>query len=294
VLLLSDTHVGAVVKPEQTCGYGKYDFLTFLRRLKRLEDSVVSILQDHTTTPVSELVIPILGDCLDGALTHGSEAGQVNTLFSQFYAAGHALSQFIRNLSAVVPAIRIYCVVGNHPRLPSQHKMPTKNRFSNLDGFLMAYVQALLRDVPKVSFTLNRQPFTEFKVQGYTFLASHGDHMRGGDKALGIPAHALGRSVSFNSQIRLKTEQAGINYYVLGHFHRPMQIPHALGSILVNGAFVGVDEFGLTESFTPCPPVQKFFLMHPTFGMSATYDLNLAFAKTDGTPYEIPGEFPMQ
>jgi hypothetical protein len=290
VLMLSDTHVGAVVRPSQTLDFGEYNFGVFLRRLKRVEDSVRSILADHTTTPVPEIVIPMIGDMIDGALAHGAEVGQVNTLFTQFYGAGHALAQFLRNIASFVPKVRVYTCVGNHPRWQNQHKMPTKNRFSNLDQFLYAYVQALVKDIPTIDFTLNQQPMAEFQVQGYTFLAAHGDHLRGGDKALGIPAHALGRALSAGTQLRAKTGRANVHYYLLGHLHRSMELPHAMGEILVNGGFPGVDEFGLTQNFTAVDPVQKFFLVHPKFGRSACYDLNLKFAAKTGTPYNIPNE----
>lgn len=291
VLLLSDTHVGAVVRPNQTLNFGRYDFPTFLRRLKRLEDSVFSIMQDHTTTPISELVLPMLGDMIDGALTHSAEVGQVNTLFSQFYGAGHAIAQFLRNLSSLAPAIRVFTCVGNHPRWGTQKKMPTKNRFSNLDQFLYAYIAALVRDIPKIKIELNSQPMAEFQVQGFNFLAAHGDVLRGGDKALGIPAHAIGRAVSATAQLRAKTSRMPVNFYCYGHFHRSMELPHSLGQIVCNGGFPGVDEFGLAENFSAVPPIQKFFFVHPKFGRSACYDLDLSFAKTEGIPYEIPGEF---
>jgi hypothetical protein len=125
VLMFSDTHVGAVVRAEQTLGFGEYNFDIFRRRLKRLEDSVGSILRDHTTTEVSELVVPMLGDQIDGALQHSAECGQVNTLFSQFYGAGHAISQFLLNLSEMVPSVRVYTCAGNHPRWGTQDRKST-------------------------------------------------------------------------------------------------------------------------------------------------------------------------
>jgi hypothetical protein len=292
VLMLSDTHVGCVVTPEQTQGFGGYNFGIFLRRLKRLEDSVTSILNDHTTTDISELVIPMMGDMTDGALQHAAECGQESTLFSQFFGAGHAIAQFIRNLSALVPRIRIVTCVGNHTRWGTQRKMPTKNRFSNLDQFLYAFIQSLLRDVPTIDFQIDQQPSAEFKVQGFNFLASHGDTFRGGDKALGIPSHAIGRSISAGTQMRMKFERPGINYYLVGHFHRPIELPHSLGDIIVNGGFPGIDGYAMAESFTACDPVQKFFFVHPKHGRAAGYTLNLKFADLKGpVPYDIPNGF---
>lgn len=295
VLMFSDTHVGARVREEQTLGFGEYSFGTFLRRLKRLEDSVGSILKDHTTTQVDELIIPMIGDMIDGALQHAAECGQVNPLFNQFYGAGHAISQFFTNLSEMVPQIHIHTCVGNHPRWGTQKKMPTKNRFSNLDQFLYAYIEALCRDNPRIHFNLNQQPFAEFRVKGFNFLAAHGDHLRGGDKALGIPAHAIGRNVSASAQLRISMQRPGINYYLLGHLHRPMELPHSGGDILINGGFPGIDEYALSENFVSCAPMQKLFFVHPRHGRAACYSLNLQHAdKTGPAPYDIPNAFPIQ
>jgi hypothetical protein len=289
VLMLSDTHIGQVVEPDQTLGVGAYNFSLFLRRLKRLERSVFSILQDHTTTPVPEIVVGMLGDMLHGNLAHSVEAGQANTLFTQFYSAGHAIAQFLQRLTAIAP-VRIYTAVGNHTRWGTQKKMPTDNRFSNLDMFLYAYIQALVRDIPTIQFHLDKQPFALFEVQGHQFFAGHGDHLRGGDRILGIPSHAFGRNVATHSQLASRTGRPQPEYYLFGHLHRSITLPHVNGEILVNGGFAGVDGFGLMEAFNSTPPTQRFFLMHPKFGRSACYDLRLDFGDTEAHDYSLPDD----
>lgn len=289
VLMLSDTHIGQVVTPEQTLGMGGYNFEIFLRRLARLERSVFSILQDHTTTQVPEIVVAMLGDMIHGNLVHAVEAGQVNTLFNQFYSAGHAFAQFLRNLSTLAP-VKVYTAVGNHPRWATQRKMPTDNRYSNLDQFLYSYVAALTRDIP-VQFNLDEQPFSRFQVQGWNFLAGHGDHLRGGDKNLGIPNHAIGRNVSVHSQLAMKSGNPMPNYYLVGHLHRPITIPHCLGEFVVNGGFPGIDGYALSEAFNSSAPSQKLFLVHPKFGRSATYDLRLDLGDKVPHNYQLPDKF---
>lgn len=295
VLLLSDTHVGQVIEADQTLGYGRYDFPTFLARLKFLENAVTSIVTDHTTSKMDELVVCLGGDMIHGALNHGAEAGQHSTLFQQFYGAGHALAQFLRNLSALAPKIRVYCTVGNHPRWATQHKMPTENRYSNLDQFLYAYVEALTRNMPTVLWHLDRQPFALFDVQGFKFHLSHGDHLRGGDKALGIPNHSVGRVISSTAQLFGKAQEASPHYFLVGHLHRSIVLPHARGSFIVNGGFPGLDGYGLAGGFSPVDPTQTFFLVHPKFGKTATYDISLKFASVSQIPpYALPdnGFFP--
>lgn len=296
VLLLSDTHVGKVVLPTQTLNFGGYNYEIFLARLKYVEESVISIMRDHVNTDVPELVIALLGDMLDGNLAHGVEAGLRNTLFQQFFGAGHALAQFLRNVAAHVPKIRIETVVGNHTRWADQKRMPTENRFSNLDMFLYAFVQALTNDIPNIHWRLNMQPFQIFDVQGFCFYASHGDHWKGGDKALGIPNHAIGRQVSATTQLFHKHGAAVPNYYISGHLHRSITLPHAMGEVIVNGGFPGLDNYALSGNFNPVDPIQRFFFCHPKYGRTATYDLSLKYADTSGevTPYFLPPAFGLE
>jgi hypothetical protein len=172
--------------------------------------------------------------------------------------------------------------------------MPTKNRFSNFDKFLYAYILSLVRDIPNIQWKLDAQPYQIFEVQGFTFFTAHGDSLRGGDKNLGIPNHAVGRLVSTASQMMTKYNRKAPNYYCVGHLHRDIVLPHATGSFIVNGGFPGVDEFGLSEMFTPADPSQKFFFIHPQYGRTASYDISLKFAETTATaPYVIPSEFKM-
>lgn len=292
VLALSDTHIGAHVEPGQTLTFGKYNFDIFLARLKYLEESVISIVKGHVNAPVPELVVAMLGDMLDGALNHSNECGQLNPMFNQFYAGGHALAQFLRNLAPHFPEVRVYDVVGNHARFQNQHRMPTVNKHSNFDKFLYAFVQSLVRDIPNIKWDLIAQPFQTFEVNGFHFFAGHGETLRGGDKMLGIPNHAVGRLVSTVTQLNNKHDLRAPNYYLFGHLHRNISLPHATGDVIINGGFVGVDGYGLNEMFTPADPMQKLFFVHPQYGKTAAYDISLKFAEeTAAAPYDIPGEF---
>jgi hypothetical protein len=179
-------------------------------------------------------------------------------------------------------------------RFQGQHRMPTKNRFSNFDSFLYAYIGALVRDIPNIKWTLDAQPYTIFEVQNSTFFGMHGDTLRGGDRALGVPNHAMGRLVSTATQLMNKYGKKAPNYYLTGHLHRSIVLPHATGSIIVNGGFPSTDEYSLAEMFTPSDSSQTFFFVHPKFGKTASYEISLKFAEVSKTPpYAIPSEFKM-
>lgn len=294
VLQFSDTHIGKNTSPDQTLTFGSYNFDIFMARLKYLEESVISIVENHVNTQVPELVVAMLGDMLDGTLVHSNEVGQCDPIFNQFYCGAHAIAQFFRNLAPHFPKVRIYDVVGNHTRFQNQRRMPTKNRYSNFDKFLYALVRELLRDIPTIEWELDAQPYQIFEIQGFTFFCAHGDSLRGGDKTLGVPNHAVGRLVSTATQMMNKYNRKAPNYYLVGHLHRDIVLPHATGSFMVNGGFPGVDEFGLAEMFTPADASQKFFFIHPQYGKTATYDISLKFAKTESRPpYLIPTGFAM-
>lgn len=293
VLLFSDTHIGKIVKPDQTLGMGDYNFQVFLSRLQRLEEAVASIIVGHTTSEVPEIVVAMLGDMLDGALDHSAECGQSNTLLAQYFAGGHAIAQFLSRLSQVAP-LRIHTTVGNHTRWQNQHKMPTENRNSNLDQFLYVLIQALTRENKRIQWHLDWQPFTTFQVADHQFFAGHGDNLRGGDKALGIPNHAVGRTVGTMNQLFSRAGMETPHYFCFGHLHRPITLPHTKGEIIVNGAFPGVDGYSLTNAFNSSYPSQKFFLMHPRYGRTACYDIRLDFPPAADNPYVIPEPFTCQ
>lgn len=292
-LLLSDSHVGQYVSPGQTLGLGSYSPAQFLRRLKYVEDSVLSICSEHVTTHIDELVVGVLGDMIHGNLQHANEAAHLLPIVDQVVVTSHALAQFLRNVAPKFPKVRVKSVVGNHSRWGDQKKMPTVNRYSSFDTLVYEMARAMLRDIPNIDWSIDEQPFVYYRVYDYAFLAVHGDHLRGGDKALGIPSHAIGREISFNAQVfpgsRLEKTP---NYYVAGHLHRPMELPHANGDILYNGGFPGVDNYSFNSKLVPSAPSQKLFLVHPKNGRSATWNLSISRGDdryADVIPYDVPG-----
>jgi hypothetical protein len=288
VLVLSDSHVGKVVYPNQTLGFGHYNFPIFLDRLYYIENRVRTILHEHVNTVIDELVIFLLGDMLDGRLQHAKEEIESSTFFDQWYAATHCFAQMIRNIAQDVPRVRVYTAVGNHTRLPNQHKMPTEQRYSNFDHFLYAGIQMLLVDQPNVHINLDRQPFCYTDIKGSKILGMHGDHLRGGDKQMGVPIHGISRQISGITQLYEREGMEAPHYWLMGDKHKDISLPTVKGKFLVNGSFVGDDNFSLTLS-TSSEPQQLFFGMHPKYRMTWRYDLSLKHAPINKTsPYQIP------
>jgi hypothetical protein len=290
VLLLGCTHVGKSVSPGQTLGFGSYGFGMFGSRLYFLEDRTISILKNHVTPSVDELVVVMLGDMLDGNLIHNKEITRAMTLFDQYYAAAHCFSQFLLNLSVHVPKIRVYTSVGNHPRWANQKRMPTENRYSNLDHFLYALVKAMVAQNTRIEFNLDTQPFCYFDIKGTKVLGMHGDHLKGGDSQMGIPIHAISRQISGISQLYESRGKPAPHLWVMGDKHKSIQLPTIKGEFIVNGSFVGDDNFSLTLS-TGGEPMQCLFGVHPKYRKSWEYKIKLIHAEyLDKLPYKLPRE----
>ena len=289
VVLLGDTHVGKVVYPNQTLGFGKYDIQTYLDRLQTLEDTVVSILTEHVVCEIPELYVIMLGDMIDGALNHGNEADQMTTITKQVSIAGHSLAQMIRSWKQYFPKITIVPVCGNHTRMTHQKRVPAKNKNSSFDTMTYELAAALTRDLPGVEWQMSDEPSKLVTINGSVFYVSHGDHLQGGDKALGLPSHSIARQLMNLTQNLASRGSEIPHYYCFGHFHREMTLPHANGKIFVNGGFPGPDEFGMRENFPMVPAEQKLLLVHPKFRVNANWPIFLEHAPEGCSRYDMRG-----
>lgn len=175
-------------------------------------------------------------------------------------------------------------------RMMNQRKMPSEQRYSNFDHFLYAMVKQMLKEQHNVDFRLDYQPFCYVDVKGTKILGMHGDHLKGGDKQMGVPIHSISRQVSGLTQLYEAKGQEAPHLWLMGHLHRPMELPTIKGEWLVNGAFPGDDNYALTLA-SSCEPMQLFFGIHPKYRKSWEYKLKLQYAPVAKTlPYTLPKE----
>ena len=289
LLVISDTHVGKRITRDTTMGMGFYNPEVFLWRLAHLEKQVVHLIRDELRAPISEIYVALLGDLVEGCLEHAQEKADRDLVAEQCLFAGTAFYQFIRNLSAFRPVKVVGAAVGNHGRWPTQKKMPTENRFSNFDWITMGMVEGLARETLKdVKFVMHRSPFWIDDINGWQFMFGHGDHLRGGDKAMGVPAHSIARQINAMTQRSAARGLRPPDYYIVGDKHRPIQLPTATGRFMVNGAWFEDDGYALTQNFSPARPHQIFFGVHPKIGKSWSYDVALDLAG-ETHHYHVPG-----
>jgi hypothetical protein len=165
--------------------------------------------------------------------------------------------------------------------MPNQAKQPTHGTRSNFDMMVLNQVRAMFYAANKdglrynIHFNYARGSDLIVEIMGHTFIMSHADELKGGDKALGIPAHSIGRRIS-NWTARMSLAGRGpVNYFLGGDKHRMTTIPIPGGQYLINGAWPGDDEYVLKESFSANSPSQMFFGVNERYGKSWSYDIYL-------------------
>jgi len=290
VLVVSDSHVGKLVRPRHTLGFGHYNPRVFLDRLRFMEETVSRLLRENVANPIETLHILFLGDLVEGALNHAEEIPNRWLVADQVLLASLAFYQFVARLSRVVPNVVCRGLGGNHARWMNQKKPPTANRYSNFDFIVLGQIAALLETAGpgNVKFDLDEGAFQVFDIKDWRFKVSHGDHLKGGDQALGTPSHSIGREINATTQRYNARGEKAPDYYLVGDKHRFVGAATATGRYIINGAWFADDEFAMHLNFTPCRPFQLFFGVHPKHGRSWGYELNLDAAKEAPISYDLP------
>lgn len=292
VLVISDSHVGKIFELQHTLGFGEYNPKIYLDRAWFLQNTVTRLLQENVGNPVQKLHVLFDGDLVEGLLNHAQEVPNRQLVADQVLLAATVFYQFVVGLSRVVPSVVVRAQAGgNHGRWGTQKKVPTENRYSNYDFLVMGFIQQLVEasGPSNIKVELTEGAFDVFDIFDWRFKVGHGDHLKGGDKALGVPAHSIGREINATTQRYNSIGQKAPDYYIVGDKHRYVGVATATGRYLINGAWFTDDEYAMVSNFSPCRPFQLFFGVHPKHGKSWSYDLNLHNAPSlKGVPYALP------
>lgn len=272
-LLLSDIHMGEVVRPEDVAGLGEYNWETMLRRMDLLRESVLSITQiERAARPIDILNIYGLGDWVTNEDIYTGQGRDIDRiLVDQLFEGAEALVQkLFMPFLEMFSEIRFFSVYGNHGRLSS--KKGVKAKRSNADYILAHIVRLRLQDVDHFRPYIATAPFMGFalpEAPGFSHLIVHGDEIR---SYLSLPYYGLERY----TRKMISATSIVWDYVYLGHFHQAAQIDLSHGTTVINGAWVGPTEYSVTRLQAAAQPKQVFFGMHGEHGKTWTYDIALA------------------
>jgi hypothetical protein len=286
VLVVSDAHVGKLVR-EEFVGEGfRYDVTTFRERLARLEAQVLSIAAIHEHAyPLDRLVMMFLGDMVDGVdmrRGHGLRV-EVQSAVKQAMIVSTEFAAFTARLRAARPwSIWTDWLYGNHGRVGEYGvALPT----DNWDHVAALMFEQAVRDVPDVSVRVRTQKFDVLQLGPLRTYASHGDGATKGDGGFGgIPFYGITRAAAKDAGLHGQQ----FDLYLAGHYHQRVDMPWGSSRILVNGCWDGGDDFSVNGLKLANTPEQTAFGVHPRRGLTWQYGIQVADRRAATPVLDIP------
>lgn len=268
-LILSDLHIGEVIKPEEVRGVNRYDFATFQARLEHLEGRVLDILTQHQRAQFPELVVLMLGDQVSGVIHAELEKHGAQHIVDQVYLGALTVALFFSRLARLsgLP-VRVLALSGNHGRL-KPGKPEQKQYYKNFDYLFNSIAQLALAQDPRVQMIIPQAIFDVIEVGGQRILCSHGHELP--PSSLGIPLYGINRASAQYHELLAMSGEARYDWWVMGHYHRPL----ALDRAIVNGCMSGLSELTVGRAFKPIEPMQLLVAFHPTHGKAWEYPIRL-------------------
>lgn len=191
IVVLGDTHIGAVVENHPQIGPG-YNYQILQERLATLIDETKSIVE---TFNVDNIRVYFVGDVIENADMRNDQS--FNSEFDtseQLAKATRTLHDFISQLEAVRP-VKFGIVNGNHDRLTG-----TRNKADKIYNDSAAYVildmlffmqeQGLMNNTELIDNRAATHIFFD-DVAGKRIVVTHGDHLRRGEKFKQIQEEGL-------------------------------------------------------------------------------------------------------
>lgn len=251
--MVSDVHVGAVIRPDDVGGLNDHTHKDFLRKLERWTDGAIAILEERRChVYLSSIVVALAGDVVDGhEIFRGQAWQQSHDVLAQLTDGAAAFSRALARLRATFPSVpfKVFCIPGNHGRIGTPTTAPFRASYDNI---LYAMLDAHLKghDIPiKVSGTF----FHLVEIQGLTHLLIHGDLV----KSSGSPPMSMRAAAQKLGQVFGRR----IDYLHAGHYHSESITSMPSGDVLINGSWTGTNDYSLSslmDGNRPCQLVSGY------------------------------------
>jgi hypothetical protein len=258
-LLFSDTHFGEKVDPVQVGGVNEYDTAICLDRMAHVHKALESFVK-HRDYDFQKLTISALGDMVSGDPGIHDEIRESNEITGAEQAVwfGLEFGRFIEQLVPIYPLVEVLGVAGNHPRMAKPHA--SKNVFNSLDWIAYRVAETYLKNYIEAGSVTCNFPKSGIVIHeivpGRFIYLFHGDGIR--SSMPGVPWGGVMRRVNEIAR-QFAAQGIRIDQYQLGHFHSPNVVP----GVLMNGALVGTNEFGLKNFGGGAPPTQLLATWNP-------------------------------
>lgn len=215
----SDWHAGLKIDNQ----FNYYDIDTMIERATIIKDKVIANCEKQNVT---DLIIEINGDMLDGGIHISSRVEQEEGVIQQVVIVTDLLIKLINDMKPYFNSIKIYTTLGNHARLtPNKHDSVTKENFETL-------IPIRLRDNLKDVSVIDSKglDFLMYKIEDKVICLSHGQN----DKISTVIS-------DFTNMFKIVP-----NEIHLGHTHSYKDINDCDIYVSVNGCLDGSDEYAVT------------------------------------------------
>lgn len=273
LLLIGDVHVGEAFERKDISSMGyAYNFETFCERANLLVEKV-KLLTDINRAHgrVDNLVILFLGDIVEGEEIYPGQRNKIDKrVLDQTVLGAEVLAQSVAELSGHFRNVRCLAVWGNHGRMGKDYAED-----QNFDRLAYILMKLRLREIKNLKFFTSKSYRMAFELpeleQGgldnFTWVVWHGDDVRG---YMSLPYYDFERT----SAKLVQLANIPINYFVIGHHHRHAEIDIPHGRLIINGSWVGTSPFSSSKMKTGSPASQNFYILHPEYGITSSYDIH--------------------
>lgn len=263
VIMLGDWHIGEVIEANEIEGVNAYDYEIAKRRIFEIvEDFLKWTKTQRAGYVIDELHVFCVADWISGTIHEELLVTNEFPAIIQAVRAGQLLGEVFRIFDANFKKVTAWEIAAdNHGRLT--RKPPMKHRAD--DNYSQA-TYAISNEVALKCKHLQTKLLPGVKavvpVQGFKFLITHGNDMRGW---MGLPFYAIQRAFGREAIKRMKLRREydlGFDYLALGHFH----VPTILESmVLINGSLCGTTELDHING-RYAKPAQCAWLVSPKHG----------------------------
>lgn len=271
VLMLSDAHYPEVVDPEVAMGIA-YNAEICFKRIERVRNVTVRYKQlREESYPIRKLTVAMLGDMLSGDIHEELEVSNQFPLAESLVNLAYYLHDMFLSLAKEFPEVEVVVIPGNHPRQFKKPRFKAKT-ITNFEYILGHFIASLAGTSYKV--TVPKDLVYVHEVCGQRIGMTHGDGVQSNSFA-GIPWYGIKQRQDALQSLMRHLGNPGLDYLLMGHFHRPTMMVGTDSTVLINGAVKGGDEYSLGTRLSATDPTQLLLTFHDSHGLVDVSQISL-------------------
>lgn len=200
-----------------------------VRRLNLLLGNVIEQIEEKG---IQHLTVLNVGDSLEGLLRISALRTMRHGMLNSVVIFSRMIGDWLDALSEYVEITYRHVMTANHSelRMFNQKRGETDE---NLELVIVNYIHDYLRANQRVEVVVDKNGFSEFEINGFNFMALHGDAIKNKDNAL--------KDLSM-------LHRKFYDYVIMGHFHSGMTKTVAEGltnnkDVIVVPSFIGSDPY---------------------------------------------------